>query len=49
MEEKRKDRYNPYTSVGSQVAQQTLMKIDDAYSSFFECIKKIKNVKLLLI
>lgn len=33
---------NPYEMIGSQVAQQTLKKLDEAYSSFFEKIKKEK-------
>ena len=31
----RKDKYNPYHNMGSQVAQQVLKKVDKNYSSFF--------------
>ena len=31
----RKDGYDPYKLIGSQVAQQTLKKLDKAYKSFF--------------
>ena len=38
--ENRQDKYNPYNLIGSQVAQQTLKKLDESYNSFF---KKKKN------
>ena len=38
----KKRKYNALETIGSQVAQQTLKKLDEAYSSFFAGLKRYK-------